>query len=113
MSHHLAATFGAICSIKLILGTIGGVAGFVKSNSKPSLAGGLVIGGMYFTSAYLIKENKENGMQVALITSLLLTGAMAKRALIVRAPIPVTMFSVGLLSTAYYGLKFKQEIFGV
>ena len=92
---------------------LGGIYGFLRTNSKPSLVGGLVIGSMYLSSSYLIKNNKDGGYQLAVGTSVLLSGVMARRALVVRAPIPIMMFSCGLLGTAYYGLKLKEEIYGV
>jgi uncharacterized membrane protein (UPF0136 family) len=103
MSHHPSVTLGSLC-------TIGGIYGFLKTKSKPSLVGGLFIGSCYFCSGYLIKENKDYGIQSAFMTSILLSGLMAKRAVVVRSPVPIGMASLGLIGTFYYGRKLYEEI---
>jgi uncharacterized membrane protein (UPF0136 family) len=104
MSHHPALAFGTFCSI-------GGIYGFMKTNSKPSLAGGLVLGSLYFASAYQIKENKNNGVEMALGTSVFLTLLMAKRAFVVKSPVARMMFSVGVVGCSYYGYKlYRNEV---
>ena len=106
MSHHPSLTLGSAC-------ILGGFYGFMKTGSKPSLIGGLVTGSLYLTSSYLLKENKDGGLQLAVGTSALLMGSMARRALIVRAPVPMAMFSMGALATAYYGKALKEDIYGI
>ena len=62
MSHHVALTLGALTPA-------GGLyAGLVKG-SRPSMAAGALFGGLYLTSGWLIKENKNNGIELAFGTS--------------------------------------------
>lgn len=105
MSHHPALALGGLCSF-------GGLYGFMKTNSKPSLAGGLLLGSLYFASAYQIKNNKDHGVQMALGTSSFLTILMAKRALVVKSPVARLMFSVGLVGSCYYGYKLYRNQVG-
>jgi uncharacterized membrane protein (UPF0136 family) len=62
---------------------------------------------------YLIANNKDNGIEIATATSVLLVGAMGPRALKTRKPVPAGLASLGLASSAYYGFKLNQQINGV
>ncbi|XP_077365164.1 transmembrane protein 14C [Festucalex cinctus] len=56
----------------------GGVIGYVKAGSVPSLAAGLLFGGLAGVGAYQI-SNDPNNIWVSLATSGALTGVMGKR----------------------------------
>lgn len=56
-----------------------GVIGFVKKGSKASLVAGLLCGGIYGFSGYLIHSNNEQGHDIAAITSVLLAAIMGAR----------------------------------
>lgn len=63
------------------LSSVGGIMGFVKKGSKPSLAAGLLFGGIYGYSAYLVNTNEETGHDIASVASVVLAGTMGSRAL--------------------------------
>lgn len=46
-SSHISLTLGGLCAI-------GGLAGYLKTGSAPSLIAGVGIGGLYFYGGYLI-----------------------------------------------------------
>ncbi|KAJ3402391.1 hypothetical protein HDV05_008549 [Chytridiales sp. JEL 0842] len=106
MSHHTANTLGAVCAI-------GGLMGYIKGKSVPSLVAGLTFAGLYAYSGYLIKSNADYGAELAAGTSLLLLGAMGPKALKAKKPVPVTMSLLGLVGGAYYGTKVYQNVYGV
>ncbi|KAJ3273407.1 hypothetical protein HDV01_004477 [Terramyces sp. JEL0728] len=103
---HLAFAFSGICAL-------GGVAGFARTKSRPSLIAGLAFGTLYATSGYLLDKNKEHGVELATGTSALLFGAMVPRAIRTRKIPPITLAIVGLVGTAYYGKKLQEQIQGV
>ncbi|KAJ3317203.1 hypothetical protein HDV06_001847 [Boothiomyces sp. JEL0866] len=94
-------------------GTLGGIAGFARAKSRPSLIAGLAFGTLYATSGYLLDKNKDYGVELAAGTSVLLLGAMAPRAIRTRKIPPITLAVVGLIGTAYYGKKLQEQIQGV
>ncbi|KAJ3311287.1 hypothetical protein HDU76_003161 [Blyttiomyces sp. JEL0837] len=92
---------------------IGGVMGYVKGKSLPSLVAGLTFASLYAYSGYLIKTNANYGAELAVGTSALLLLAMGPKALRARKPVPVTMSIIGLLGASYYGMKMYQDANGV
>jgi uncharacterized membrane protein (UPF0136 family) len=87
---------------------VGGVTGFYLKGSKPSLFGGLAIGALYGASGYLLKQNANWGIELALFSSVLLAGGMLPRALKVQKPLPITLVILGTLNTAYYSRKYLE-----
>ena len=57
----------------------GGIAGFAKTKSVPSLAAGLLCGGLAAVGSYLIARNPVAGTAVGLVASLLAVGGMLPR----------------------------------
>ncbi|KAH6569420.1 hypothetical protein BASA50_000672 [Batrachochytrium salamandrivorans] len=105
MSAHTAFTVGGLCAV-------GGVMGYVKGRSIPSLVAGLGFGSLMVGAGYLIKENKEYGVELAATTSAALSLAMIPRALKGK-PAPIAVGILGLGSAAYYASKWNQQRNGV
>ncbi|KAK9767178.1 hypothetical protein K7432_003208 [Basidiobolus ranarum] len=106
MSHHTAATLAGLCAI-------GGIFGYIKGRSMPSLIAGLSFGTLYGVSTYLLKENREYGAELAAATSALLSGAMLPRGIRTRKPLPLALGTIGLLGTGYYSKKCYESRYGV
>lgn len=101
---HLAFTLGGLTAL-------GGSMGYYKSNSKPSLIGGLAIGSSYLAAGYYFKNAEvETGLTIALITSTLLTFVGGRRSLAsgFKKPVPLTLLSLGTVGLGYYTYKYKQ-----
>ncbi|KXS18305.1 TMEM14-domain-containing protein [Gonapodya prolifera JEL478] len=95
--------------------TAGGIIGYAKSGSRPSLIAGVSFGVLYGAAAYLINANKSGGVELATATSLLLTAAMAPRAVRSggKAPVPTVLTGVGAGALWYYGGKYYGQVYGV
>ncbi|KAL0934668.1 uncharacterized protein CTRU02_211467 [Colletotrichum truncatum] len=108
MAHHPSFTLAGLLAV-------GGTAGFLKTQSKPSLIAGLGLGAAYAYSGYLLKENKDYGAELALGNSIVLLGAGASRAIRTggRAPIPLALTVTGALATFYYQKKYREFTYGV
>ncbi|XP_022799837.1 transmembrane protein 14C-like [Stylophora pistillata] len=61
-----------------VIVALGGVIGYVKAGSVPSLAAGLAFGGISALGAYQTSSNPRN-VWVMLVTSLVLSGVMGSR----------------------------------
>ncbi|XP_039982258.1 transmembrane protein 14C [Xiphias gladius] len=87
----------------------GGVIGYVKAGSVPSLAAGLVFGGLAGFGAYQI-SNDPNNVWVSLATSGALTGIMGKRFCGSRKFLPAgLMAGASLLMVGKLGVAFFQK----
>ncbi|KAI8924833.1 transmembrane proteins 14C-domain-containing protein [Entophlyctis helioformis] len=106
MSFHVSATIGAICAA-------GGAIGYVKGKSVPSLVAGLTFGALFATASFLIRENRDYGVELAAVSSVLLAGAMLPKAIRARKPVPITLSVLGTLGSAYYAKKWLDQSRGV
>ena len=102
-SAHLAFTMSA-----LTLG--GGVAGYATARSMQSLFAGLLFGGGFGCSGYLINEGEQvRGFRLATVNSLLLSGLMGLRYARTRKVMPALPLTVlGIASAYYHGNKYIE-----
>lgn len=98
---HPAFTLSALCSI-------GGVMGYMRKGSLPSLIGGVAVGSLFGFAGYLLKENANGGLETALVASTLLLGAGLPRAIKLRKPVPMGISVLALVSLGYYGKKWSD-----
>ncbi|KAI8983817.1 transmembrane proteins 14C-domain-containing protein [Pilobolus umbonatus] len=98
MSHHPSYTLAGLCAI-------GGVAGFARTRSLPSLVAGLGVGALYGTAGYLIKRNEDYGHETAVVASTLLAGSMIPRAIKTKKPVPIALSLISLAAGGYYVKK--------
>lgn len=97
-----AYTISGLCAI-------GGMMGYTRKNSLPSLIAGFTFAILYATAGYMIGSNGKYGLQLALGTSatLLLAGIYRANQADFAKPIPNLLVALGALSTAYYSYKFN------
>ena len=102
-SSHLTFTMAAIVSA-------GGVMGYVKGRSVPSLTAGLIFGGIFVASGYMINSGREvAGFRTGLHTSALLAGVMGARFIKHRKVMPAgALAALSLLSSGYHGKKYVE-----
>lgn len=98
---HPAYTMAALCGI-------GGVSGYVRRGSVPSLLFGVGLGSAYAYSGKLIQENADYGIEAAVASSAAVTLAMLPRAITTRKPVPITVTVLGIGALAYYGKKYSD-----
>ena len=99
---HPAFTLSALCGI-------GAIAAYSRKGSVPSLIAGGALAVVFGASGYLLKQNADWGLELALAGSATLLAAGSVRA--VKAPkkaIPFTLVVLGGVSTAYYVQKYNQ-----
>ncbi|KAH8599125.1 transmembrane proteins 14C-domain-containing protein [Bisporella sp. PMI_857] len=94
---------------------VGGTIGYVKGRSVPSLVAGVGLGASYAYAGYLIKQNRDYGTELALGNSAVLLASAVPRIIKTRAraPVPLVLGTVGVLSTYYYQKKVREFRYGV
>ncbi|CAO3649457.1 unnamed protein product [Cunninghamella echinulata] len=95
MSHHPAYTMAALTFA-------GGITGYARTRSIPSLVAGVGVGSLYGVAGYLIKENADYGHELAVGSSLILAGASLPRAIRTRKPVPAVLAVASLAAGGYY-----------
>ncbi|KAK6332813.1 hypothetical protein TWF696_002835 [Orbilia brochopaga] len=98
---HPAFTLAALCAF-------GGTMGYIRTGSVPSLVAGVGIGAMYGYSGYLLKKNANYGIELAILASLVLGGAMIPRAIKTRKPLPIALSVLAITGGTYYIRKYRE-----
>ncbi|VVT58512.1 uncharacterized protein SAPINGB_P006246 [Magnusiomyces paraingens] len=96
---HPAFTMSALC-------TIGGLAGYIRRKSLPSLIGGVSTGIVFGAAGILLKRNADWGLELALLGSLLLGGASLPRAIKLQKPVPIGLSVLAGVNLVYYSKKY-------
>ncbi|EDK45074.1 hypothetical protein PVL30_002749 [Lodderomyces elongisporus] len=100
---HPAFTLSGLCAI-------GGIMGYVRKGSLPSLIAGTAVSVLYGYSGYLLKQNANYGIELALGTSSILLVAGLARAIPTgfQKPVPLILLLLGSVSTGYYFKKYND-----
>ncbi|MCJ1353355.1 MAG: hypothetical protein MMC33_003341 [Icmadophila ericetorum] len=77
----------------------GGITGYARTGSIPSVVAGCTVGALYALGGYRMRNNQPYGIELALLASLVLAGSSIPRAIRSQKPLPV-----GLSVLAIYGL---------
>lgn len=77
-----------------ILTIAGGVIGYVKAGSMPSIIAGTITGILLLLAAFLLPDYKMAGLLVALITSLVLAAQFVPKFIRTGKPMPAGMMSI-------------------
>ncbi|KAF8075046.1 hypothetical protein FPV67DRAFT_1475812 [Lyophyllum atratum] len=86
------------------LSIVGGVTGFARRRSVPSLVGGVTVGLLYLYSADAIRKGAPNGFEVACAASALLLLSSLPRA--TKGPVPAMLALLATGTGAYYGKAY-------
>ncbi|KAL3230197.1 Uncharacterized protein RNJ44_01560 [Nakaseomyces bracarensis] len=92
------------------LTTVGGIIGYMRKKSIPSLVAGLAFGSVYAISGYLLHMNRDYGLELALGTSVALaaSGIFRGALSVPLKPVPAILALCGTTGTVYYFRKYKE-----
>ncbi|KAF8587836.1 hypothetical protein K439DRAFT_1407012 [Ramaria rubella] len=94
MSAYPAYVVGSLC-------IVGGVAGFARTRSVPSIVAGVSVGVLYLWSADRIRKGTHNGIEGAIAASAVLFLSSLPR--VAKGPIPLALAISSATAGAYYG----------
>ncbi|KAF2468107.1 upf0136 domain-containing protein, partial [Lindgomyces ingoldianus] len=89
-------------TIAIFLGALtagGGITGYVRTGSVPSIAAGCTVGALYMLGGLRIRNRTPYGVELGLLASIVLAGSSLPRAIKLGKPLPIAL---SLLAT--YGL---------
>ncbi|KAK5445204.1 hypothetical protein LTS15_010295 [Exophiala xenobiotica] len=91
------------------LTSIGGVTGYVRTGSVPSIAAGLTVGALYGLGGYRISKRQPYGVELALLASILLAGSSIPRAIKTGKPLPAGLSVLAATGLFVYGKAFMGQ----
>ncbi|KAF8489322.1 transmembrane proteins 14C-domain-containing protein [Gautieria morchelliformis] len=94
MSAYPAYVVGTLC-------IVGGITGFARTRSIPSIIAGVSVGALYLWSADRIRKGTGNGVEGALAASAILFLSSVPR--VAKGPIPAALTFASAGAGAYYG----------
>ncbi|KAF8920846.1 transmembrane proteins 14C-domain-containing protein [Mucidula mucida] len=93
-SAYPAYVMGALC-------IVGGVTGFARTRSIPSIVAGVGVGALYLWSADSIRKGTPNGLEELEGASAILLLSSLPR--VAKGPVPATLAVTSALAGTYYG----------
>ncbi|KAJ5032751.1 uncharacterized protein L3040_009344 [Drepanopeziza brunnea f. sp. 'multigermtubi'] len=96
-----------------ILGALtagGGIFGYIKTGSIPSVTAGVTVGGLYILGGYRIQSRQSYGVHLALLASIVLAGSSIPRAIKSQKPLPSMLSLLAVYGLYTYGNAFRARV---
>ncbi|KAL2012988.1 hypothetical protein VTN00DRAFT_513 [Thermoascus crustaceus] len=93
-----------------LLTSAGGVIGYVRTGSIPSIAAGLSVGALYLLSLFRLQNGQPYGEEIGLVASTVLGGSAIPRAIKTRGkPVPVGLSLLATYGLVVFGLAYRDR----
>ncbi|PYI06316.1 hypothetical protein BO78DRAFT_397268 [Aspergillus sclerotiicarbonarius CBS 121057] len=91
-----------------LLTSLGGIIGYIRTKSLPSIIAGLSVGSLYLLSYLRLRNNQPYGVEIALFASLVLGGSSIPRAIKTRKTVPCVLSVVALVGMLVFGASLGR-----
>ncbi|KAK2740348.1 hypothetical protein FQN55_008929 [Onygenales sp. PD_40] len=91
------------------LTSLGGIIGYARTGSIPSIAAGLSVGALYALSYYRQQGHQPYGEELALLASTVLAGSSIPRAIKTRKPVPMGLAVLATYGLVVFGLAYRGK----
>ncbi|CVK89431.1 related to UPF0136 domain protein [Fusarium mangiferae] len=95
-----------------ILGALtagGGIMGYARTRSVPSIVAGCAVGFLYALGGYRIQNEQPYGVELGLLASVVLGGSAFPRALRLRKPVPILLSVISAFGLFTYGSALRRR----
>ncbi|KAB2577737.1 Transmembrane [Lasiodiplodia theobromae] len=99
-------------TVAFILGALtagGGITGYIRTSSVPSIAAGVTVGTLYGLGGYRISQRQPYGVELALLASIVLAGSSIPRAIKTGKPLPIGLSLLATYGLLNFGMAFKNK----
>lgn len=93
-----------------LLTSLGGITGYVRTGSVPSVAAGITVGALYGLGGFRIQKRQPYGVELALLASIVLAGSSVPRAIRSGKPLPIGLSAVAAYGLYVYGMAWKNAV---
>ncbi|KAK5133290.1 hypothetical protein LTR08_008024 [Meristemomyces frigidus] len=87
----------------------GGITGYIRAGSIPSLVAGCSVGVLYAFGGYRIQARQSYGVELALLASIVLAGSSIPRAMKTQKPLPIGLSVLATLGLYSFGMAFANK----
>jgi len=88
----------------------GGITGYVRAGSIPSLAAGCTVGLLYILGGLRIQNKQPYGVELALLASIVLAGSSIPRAIKSQKPLPMGLSVLALFGLYTFGTAYRAKL---
>ncbi|KAL4997354.1 transmembrane proteins 14C-domain-containing protein [Aspergillus recurvatus] len=93
-----------------LLTSLGGIIGYSRTGSLPSIIAGLSVGTLYLLSFLRLRGGQTYGEEIGLFASLALGGASIPRAIRLRKFVPVVLSVLAIYGIVVFGGAVRRKI---
>ncbi|EMC95270.1 hypothetical protein BAUCODRAFT_123733 [Baudoinia panamericana UAMH 10762] len=101
----------ALHSIAYILAGLtagGGITGYIRAGSVPSMVAGCSVGALYAVGGYRMQNRQTYGVELVLLASIILAGSSIPRAIKTQKPLPMGLSALAAFGLYTFGMEFAS-----
>lgn len=87
----------------------GGLTGYIRTGSIPSVAAGMTVGALYGLGGLRIQKRQTYGIELALAASIVLAGSSVPRAIRSGKPLPIGLSVVAAFGLWRFGTLWRAQ----
>ncbi|KAM4054918.1 transmembrane proteins 14C domain-containing protein [Hirsutella rhossiliensis] len=88
----------------------GGIMGYVRTRSVPSLVAGSAVGILYGFGGYRLQSRQPYGIELSLLASVILGGSAIPRAIRLKKPVPILLSVLSTFGMLTFGNAYRQQL---
>ncbi|MCJ1445897.1 MAG: hypothetical protein MMC23_006402 [Stictis urceolatum] len=88
----------------------GGITGYARTGSIPSVTAGVTVGALYALGGYRIERRQPYGVELALLASIVLAGSSIPRAIRSQKPLPIGLSVLASLGLWSFGSVWGSRV---
>jgi len=86
----------------------GGIAGYARTRSVPSIVAGCAVGILYGLGGYRLQNKEPYGVELSLLASIVLGGSSIPRAIRLRKPVPIMLSLLATFGIVTFGDAYRR-----